>query len=95
MMQRIIPANCHMYIDGKLPMNFEYKGAYSMYLNGQLIFDDFHFKDHCEAHVPVQIYWGTEHSDIGFVEQFCPEYIKINNVFYNRRQFTFVSRPGY
>lgn len=66
-----------------------------MYLNGQLIFDDFHFKDHYDHHVPVQIYWGSEHSDIGFVEQFCPAYIKINNVFYNRRQFTFVSRPGY
>ena len=53
-----------------------------MYLNGQLIFDDFHFKDHYEHGVPIQIYRGSEHSDIGFVEQFCTEYIKINNVFY-------------
>ncbi|MBW7454548.1 hypothetical protein ACFOLF_17715 [Paenibacillus sepulcri] len=66
-----------------------------MYLNGQLIYDDSHFLDHSEHQVPVQIYWGNEHSDIGFVEQCSPQYIKVNNVFYNRRQFTFVSRPGY
>jgi len=66
-----------------------------MYSNGELIFADFHFNDHCEHQVPVQIYWGREHSDIGFVEQYSQGFVKVNNVFYNRMQFTFVSRPGY
>ncbi|WP_219834710.1 hypothetical protein [Paenibacillus sp. R14(2021)] len=66
-----------------------------MYVNGQLIFDDLHFQDHHECNVPVQVYWGQEHHDIGFVEYFSPSYIKMNNVFYSRKQFTFVSRPGY
>ncbi|WP_308637021.1 hypothetical protein [Paenibacillus silvisoli] len=66
-----------------------------MYVNGQLIFDDSHFHDHHEHQVPVQIYWGKEHHDIGYVETISPSYIKMNNVFYSRKQFTFVSRPGY
>ncbi|MBP3967027.1 MULTISPECIES: hypothetical protein [Paenibacillus] len=66
-----------------------------MYVNGQHIFDDYHFQDHHEHQVPVQIYWGKEHHDIGYVEYFSPSYIKMNNIFYSRKQFTFVSRPGY
>ncbi|MBO7748058.1 hypothetical protein I8J29_28075 [Paenibacillus sp. MWE-103] len=66
-----------------------------MYVNGQLIFDDRHFRDHHECGVPVQVYWGKEHHDIGYVEHISPSYIKMNNIFYSRKQFTFVSRPGY
>ncbi|MBW7477390.1 hypothetical protein K0T92_21970 [Paenibacillus oenotherae] len=66
-----------------------------MYLNGQLIFDDTHFDDHRECHVPIQIYLQKEHSDIGFIEQYCSDYIKVNNIFYGRKEYTFVSRPGY
>jgi len=66
-----------------------------MYSNGELIFADFHFNDHQEHQVPVQIYWGREHSDIGYIEQISQGFVKVNNVFYNRMQFTFVSRPGY
>ncbi|MFD0717128.1 hypothetical protein [Paenibacillus sp. GCM10027626] len=66
-----------------------------MYSNGQLIFADFHFKDHRDHEVPVQIYCGKDHSDIGYIEQFSQGFVKVNNVFYNRMQFTFVSRPGY
>ncbi|BBH23347.1 hypothetical protein Back11_46920 [Paenibacillus baekrokdamisoli] len=66
-----------------------------MYVNGQLIIDDYQFKDHHQHQVPIQIYWGSQHSGIGFVEQYSSEFIKINNIFYSRRQFTFVSRPGY
>ncbi|QHW32159.1 hypothetical protein GZH47_16000 [Paenibacillus rhizovicinus] len=66
-----------------------------MYENGQLIFDDCHFQDHFDCQVPVQVYWGKEHHDIGFVDEVSSSYIKMNNIFYSRKRFTFVSRPGY
>jgi hypothetical protein len=66
-----------------------------MYLNGQMIFDDRHFRDHMSSEVPIQIYFGRQHSDIGFIEYYGKEFVKVNNIFYSRRQFTFVSRPGY
>ncbi|PZD94896.1 hypothetical protein DNH61_15930 [Paenibacillus sambharensis] len=66
-----------------------------MYINGQILTSDQQLLDHIEHEVPIQVYWGKEHRDIGFIEQFCPDYVKVNNVFYNRRQFTFKSRPGY
>lgn len=66
-----------------------------MYLNGQVIFEDGHFNDHIEYQVPVQIYCGKQHSDIGFIEQFTSKFVRINNIFYNRNLFTFISRPGY
>lgn len=66
-----------------------------MYHNGQLIIHDLQFQDHHDHQVPVQIYCGKEHSDIGYVENYSQVFVKVNNVFYNRKQFTFVSRPGY
>jgi hypothetical protein len=66
-----------------------------MYVNGQRLSDDRHFQDHLEQEVPVQIYYESSHSDIGFVEAFCSQFVKVNNIFYNRHWFTFVSRPGY
>ncbi|WP_223298917.1 hypothetical protein [Paenibacillus darwinianus] len=67
----------------------------TIYINGQHLFEDRHFLDHIEHEVPIQIYCEREHSDIGFIEQFSADYVKVNNVFYNRDQFTFISRPGY
>ncbi len=66
-----------------------------MYMNGQMIYEDRHFQDHMSSEVPVQIYCGRMHSDIGFIEQYGKEFVLVNNIFYSRRQFTFVSRPGY
>ncbi|WP_246470100.1 hypothetical protein [Cohnella nanjingensis] len=66
-----------------------------MYMNGQMIYDDRHFEDHISADVPVQIYQGQSHSDIGFIEYYGKEFVQVNNILYNRKQFTFVSRPGY
>lgn len=66
-----------------------------MYQNGQLLHKDIQFQDHCDHQVPIQIYHGRQHSDIGYVEKYSEAFVKVNNVFYNRRQFTFVSRPGY
>ncbi|MEB3103257.1 hypothetical protein [Ferviditalea candida] len=66
-----------------------------MYLNGQVLTEDLHFWDHYEHRVPVQIYLEKQHNDIGFVEAITAYYIKINNVYYRREFFTFISRPGY
>jgi len=66
-----------------------------VYMNGQMIFDDHHFYDHMKAEVPIQVYRGRMHSDIGLIEYYGKEFVKVNNIFYSRKQFTFVSRPGY
>lgn len=66
-----------------------------MYVNGQEISNDYHFQDHIIHEVPVQIYLGKEHNDIGFIEEFDAVYVKMNNTYYKRSKFTFVSRPGY
>ncbi|PDO11092.1 MAG: hypothetical protein BLM47_03615 [Candidatus Reconcilbacillus cellulovorans] len=65
------------------------------YENGQLLTEDWHFHDHMECEVPVQIYLGDTHKDIGFVEQVMPGFVKINNTYYNRNTYRFVSRPGF
>lgn len=66
-----------------------------MYINGQQLTEDEHFQDHVEHEVPIQIYYLKEHNDIGYVEKVSTHYIKVNNTFYSRNCFTFVSRPGY
>jgi hypothetical protein len=69
--------------------------GFTVYLNGQMLLEDKHFFDHIDHEIPIQIYCGIEHSDIGFIELFCSDYVKVNNMLYNRDQFTFISRPGY
>jgi hypothetical protein len=66
-----------------------------MYENGQLLTADLHFEDHLDRDVPVQIYRQTSHNDIGFVQEVSPDYVKVNDTFYRRDQFVFISRPGY
>ncbi|WP_127588074.1 hypothetical protein [Paenibacillus koleovorans] len=66
-----------------------------MYTNGQVITDDRHFQDHIEHGVPIQIYLSAFHKDIGIVERYTAKFIKVNNIYYSRDYFTFVSRPGY
>ncbi len=66
-----------------------------MYDNGQRIDADSHFQDHMDHEVPIQILIDQEHADIGFIEKYCPNFIVVNNTFYKRSSFTFISRPGY
>lgn len=66
-----------------------------MYYNGQVLLEDQHFMDHLKHEVPIQVYYNEHHHDIGHVQSLCPLFIKINNIFYNRKLFTFISRPGY
>jgi len=63
------------------------------YINGQLIYEDRHFKDHMLAGVPVQVFLGSMHGDIGYIEYYGRDFVKVNNYFYCRKQFSFVSRP--
>lgn len=66
-----------------------------MYKNGQQLTHDRQFEDHIGRDVPVQIYRNRTHNDIGFVQEVLPDFIRVNDTFYRRDQFTFVSRPGY
>lgn len=66
-----------------------------MYLFGQRLTRDLHFQDHYEHEVPVQIYDDKQHKDIGFIQAYSHHFIKVNNTFYNRTMYTFISRPGY
>lgn len=66
-----------------------------MYTNGQALTADSHFEDHLLRDVPIQIYYKQTHSDIGFVQEVSPAYVKVNDTFYRRDHFTFISRPGY
>ncbi|OUM95576.1 MAG: hypothetical protein A9Z00_14155 [Thermobacillus sp. ZCTH02-B1] len=65
------------------------------YENGQRLCEDRHFQDHMDHGVPIQIYLDGVHQDIGFIERFNRRFVRVNNVDYDRRRFTFVSRPGY
>ena len=66
-----------------------------MYANGQLIFQDRHFLDHLVLEVPIQIYNGRSHSDVGFIDYYGRDFVRVNKIFYSRKHFTFISRPGY
>lgn len=66
-----------------------------MYENGQPLVADAHFLDHLVHEVPVQIYRGRHHDDIGYVRTFSDTYVRVNNTLYRRDAFTFISRPGY
>lgn len=66
-----------------------------MYSNGEKLTEDLHFQDHIDYFVPIQIYIEQQHSDIGFIEKYCSSYVKVNDTFYNRDAYVFISRPGY
>jgi hypothetical protein len=69
--------------------------VYSMYLFGQTITGDAQFCHHIEHEIPVQIYCDHNHTDIGYIDGYSDNFVKVNQTYYFRRQFTFVSRPGY
>ena len=66
-----------------------------MYTNGQALTDVNQFYDHIGRDVPVQIYTSGSHLDIGYIKEVNNVYIKVNNTYYRRDQFLFISRPGY
>jgi hypothetical protein len=66
-----------------------------VYENGQRLYEDRHFQDHIDHGVPVQIYLGGVHQDIGFIERFNRRTVRVNRTDYDRGRYTFISRPGY
>ncbi|MNC59436.1 hypothetical protein D3C75_1092460 [compost metagenome] len=66
-----------------------------MYLFGQALTQDIHFLHHMEHDIPVQVYLGATHADIGYVSGISRHFIRIGPVYYNRGIYRFVSRPGY
>jgi hypothetical protein len=66
-----------------------------MYENGQPLINDSHFQDHVACRVPVQVYYQNQHKDIGYVEAYSSNFVKVNNTYYNRHLYVFLSRPGY
>lgn len=70
-------------------------GGSPMYYNGEKLTDDIHFQDHLEEFIPIQVYLEHQHSDIGFIKKFCSTYVKINETYYHRDAYVFISRPGY
>lgn len=66
-----------------------------MYENGQPLNHDKHFKDHIGRDIPIQVYCSNKHHDIGFVQEISAAFVKVNNTFYRRDLYVFVSRPGY
>lgn len=63
--------------------------------HGELITQDPDIEEHILAKIPVQIYLQDEHEDIGFIDAYTSQFIKMNQVCYNRNMYTFISRPGY
>jgi len=71
------------------------KVARRVYSFGQKLNGDGQFCDHVEHKIPIQIYLEHHHKDIGFIENFSADYVQVNQTNCSRKQFTFVSRPGY
>lgn len=66
-----------------------------MYTFGQKLIKDLHFYHHLWYKVPVQIYLNQVHEDIGFIQSYNEQYIRMNNTRYSRNDYVFLSRPGY
>jgi hypothetical protein len=68
-----------------------------MYENGQRLTTDDQFQSHVEYGVPIQIYSYSrhEHRDVGFVQGYNANFVQVNDIYYNRHVFVFLSRPGY
>jgi hypothetical protein len=69
--------------------------VHAMYLFGQTITNDVQFFDHIKHEIPIQIYQDLYHTDIGYIDGYSDNFVKVNQTYYCRKQYTFVSRPGY
>nr|WP_068505541.1 hypothetical protein [Paenibacillus kribbensis] len=62
---------------------------------GDSLLYDSHFLYHLKHSVPVQIYDGNVHIQIGIIARFNEHFVEIEDTLYNRQRFTFISRPGF
>lgn len=54
-----------------------------------------HFQYHIQYAVPVEVYQGNKHVNIGLLTAADDSFAELQGILYNRNLFTFISRPGY
>lgn len=54
-----------------------------------------HFQYHLQYAIPVEVYQGNVHVDIGLLTAVDAHFAELQGTLYNRTRFTFISRPGY
>ncbi|MBW4084885.1 hypothetical protein [Paenibacillus sp. S150] len=62
---------------------------------GEILTLQRHFQYHIQYAVPVEVYRGNVHVDIGMVTAVDEGFVELQGTLYNRSLFTFISRPGY
>ncbi|MDO7908571.1 hypothetical protein Q5741_19465 [Paenibacillus sp. JX-17] len=62
---------------------------------GDILIYDSQFLFHLKHRVPVQVYEGELHVEVGQIARFNDHFVEIGQTLFNRKRFTFVSRPGY
>jgi hypothetical protein len=66
-----------------------------MLRQGEILTHQRHFQYHIQFAVPVEVYRGDVHIDIGVLIAVDEGFVELQGTLYNRNIFTFVSRPGY
>jgi len=62
---------------------------------GEILTLQRHFQYHIQNAVPVEVYRGSIHVDMGVLSAADDSFAELQGTLYSRRVFTFVSRPGY
>lgn len=62
---------------------------------GEILTLQRHFQYHIQYAVPVEVYRGGIHVDIGVMTAADESFVELQGTLYNRSLFTFISRPGY
>nr|WP_138496099.1 hypothetical protein [Paenibacillus pinistramenti] len=62
---------------------------------GSELIHDFHFEKHLKQSVPVQVYFEGIHEQIGLITAYDSYFVEVEGTLFNRKLFTFISRPGY
>ncbi len=54
-----------------------------------------HFQYHLQYAIPVEVYCGDVHVDIGVLTAVDASFAELQGTLYSRSLFTFISRPGF
>ena len=66
-----------------------------MLQQGQFLTLQRHFQYHIQNAVPVEVRRGSTYVDIGMLTAVDDSFAELQGTLYNRKVFTFISRPGY
>lgn len=66
-----------------------------MLRQGEILTLHRHFQYHIQYAVPVEIYQGNTHVDIGMLTAVDEHFVELQGTLYNRSRYIFVSRPDY